>query len=73
MYYHTYTYGQTGLKFRIDIAHDFAEQLKNGETKIKNLKYNLQNLVTAKSYAYTSLLLGFGPNKQLSVTFSGAL
>lgn len=30
-------------------------------------KYNLQNLVTIKSYTYTSLLLGYGPNKEVTV------
>lgn len=55
------------IVYLYSIVHDFAEQYKNGEFKIKNEKYNLQNLVTIKSYSYTSLLLGFGPNKEVSV------
>lgn len=30
-------------------------------------KYNLQNLVTVKSYNYNHLLLGYGPNKEVNV------
>lgn len=30
-------------------------------------KYNLQNLVTVKSYNYNNLLLGYGPNKEVTV------
>uniref|UniRef100_A0A8D8N5P3 Mediator of RNA polymerase II transcription subunit 14 n=2 Tax=Culex pipiens TaxID=7175 RepID=A0A8D8N5P3_CULPI len=40
------------------LVHDFREQID---------KYNLQNIVTIKSYSYTSLLLAYGPNKEVNV------
>lgn len=42
------------------LVHDFREQLKSD-------KYNLHNIVTIKSYSYTSLLLAYGPNKEVNV------
>ncbi|XP_055589648.1 mediator of RNA polymerase II transcription subunit 14 [Uranotaenia lowii] len=42
------------------LVHDFREQIKND-------KYNLHNIVTIKSYSYTSLLLAYGPNKEVNV------
>uniref|UniRef100_A0A1B0CC39 Mediator of RNA polymerase II transcription subunit 14 n=1 Tax=Lutzomyia longipalpis TaxID=7200 RepID=A0A1B0CC39_LUTLO len=42
------------------LVHNFAEEYKND-------KYNLQNIVMIKSYTYASLLLGYGPNKEVLV------
>ncbi|XP_055533102.1 mediator of RNA polymerase II transcription subunit 14 [Wyeomyia smithii] len=42
------------------LVHDFREQMRND-------KYNLHNIVTIKSYSYTSLLLAYGPNKEVNV------
>ncbi|KAG4074048.1 hypothetical protein HA402_014253 [Bradysia odoriphaga] len=48
------------IVYLYSIVHEFAEQYKNE-------KYNLQNLVTVKSYNYNNLLLGYGPNKEVTV------
>ncbi|XP_058828466.1 mediator of RNA polymerase II transcription subunit 14 [Topomyia yanbarensis] len=42
------------------LVHDFREQIKSD-------KYSLHNIVTIKSYSYTSLLLAYGPNKEVNV------
>lgn len=69
------------IVYLYSIVHEFADQFKNGklvhqliETPGVNCflfasteKYNLQNLVTVKSYNYNNLLLGYGPNKEVTV------
>ncbi|XP_052862208.1 mediator of RNA polymerase II transcription subunit 14 isoform X2 [Anopheles cruzii] len=42
------------------LVHEFHEQLGNE-------KYNLQSMVTIKSYSYTNLLLAYGPKKEVNV------
>ncbi|XP_058460254.1 mediator of RNA polymerase II transcription subunit 14 [Malaya genurostris] len=42
------------------LVHVFGEHIKND-------KYSLHNIVTIKSYSYTSLLLAYGPNKEVNV------
>lgn len=44
--------------FLYTLVHDFAEEYKSN-------KFNLQNIITIKSYTYTSLLIGYGPNKEV--------
>lgn len=62
------------------LVHDFAEQFKNG-MKSYSLKYisvshsflflftdmNLKNNISIKSYSYTNLLIGYGPNREVTV------
>lgn len=45
------------------LIHDFAEEYKND-------KYNLQNMITIKSYTYTNLLIGYGPKKEVNFNVS---
>ncbi|KAJ6633734.1 Mediator of RNA polymerase II transcription subunit 14 [Pseudolycoriella hygida] len=47
------------IVYLYSIVHEFAEQHENEK--------NLQNLVTIKSYSYNNLLLGYGPNKDVTV------
>lgn len=48
------------IVYLYSLVHDFAE-LYTAD------KYNLKNIVTIKSYNYTSLLLAYGPNKDIKL------
>lgn len=60
------------------LVHDFAEQFKNGTFQWINspakpislfLFHPLDaNFATIKSFSYTNLLIGYGPNKEVSVS-----
>lgn len=53
----------TRIVYLYSLVQDFAEFYTND-------KYNLQNIVTIKSYSYTNLLMQFGPNKDVSANVS---
>lgn len=67
------------------LVHDFSEQFKNGELDFCTqfllvffltrqiffaTELNLQNHVVIKSYSYTNLLIGYGPNKEVTASVS---
>lgn len=70
----------TKIVYLYSIVHEFTEEY-NASTMFLNTsinhflnfdilspdKYNLQNLITIKSYSYTSLLIGYGPKKEITV------